>query len=133
MKDYLNPSLREYPDHFVLHVGTNNVDSARSPDLIAKSIIDVVSSLKSHKHDVNISNIITRNDRLMAKANEVNKCLNGLCFERNFLLINHSKTVKPQHLNGSKLYLNRRSTSILQNTFTKVLSSFLVDKRTEIT
>ena len=94
-----------------------------SPDLIAKSIVDVVSSLKSDKHDVTISKIITRNDRFMAKANEVNKCLTELCFERNFLLIDHSKTLKPQHLNGSKLHLNRRGTPILQNTFTKVLSS----------
>ena len=91
MKDYLKPSLRENPDHFVLHVGTNDLDSDRSPDLIAKSIVDVASSLKTDKHDVTISNIITRNDRFMAKANEVNKCLTELCFERNFLLIGHSQ------------------------------------------
>ena len=73
MKDYLKPSLRENPDHFVLHVGANDLDSDQSPDLIAKSIVDVVSSLKTDKHDVTISSIITRNDRFMAKANEVNK------------------------------------------------------------
>ena len=122
MKDYLKPSLRENPDHFVLHVGTNDLDSDRSPDLIAKSIVDVVSSLKTDKHDVTISNI-TQNNRFMAKANEVNKCLTELCFKRNFLLIDHSKTLKSQHLNGNKLHLNRRGTPILQNTFTKVLSS----------
>ena len=122
MKDYLKPSLRENPDHFVLHVGTNHLDSHRSPDLIAKSIVDVASNLKTDEHDVIISNI-TRNDRFMAKANELNKCLTELCFERNFLLIDHSKTLKPQHLNGSKLHLNRRGTPMLQNTFTKVLSS----------
>ena len=123
MKDYLNSSLRENPDHFALHVGTNDLDSDRSPDLIAKSIVDVASSLKSNKHDVTISNIVTRNDRFMAKANEVNKCLTQLCFDINILLIDHSKTLKLQHLNGSKLHLNRRVTPILQNNFTKVLSS----------
>ena len=123
MKDYLKSYLRENPDHLVLHVITNDLDSDRSPDLIAKSIVDVASSLKTDKHDVTISNIITRNDHFMAKANEVNKCLTELCFERNFLLIDHSKSLKSQHLNGSKLHLNRRGTPILQNTFTKVLSS----------
>ena len=123
MKDYLKPSLRENPDHFVLHVGTNDLDCDRSPDLTAKSIVDVASSLISGKHDMTISNTITRNDRFMAKANEVNKCLTELCLERNFLLIDRSKTLKSQHLNGSKLQLNRRGTPILQNTFTKVLSS----------
>ena len=123
MKDYLKPSLRENPDHFVLHVGTNDLDSDRSPDLIAKSIVDVASSLKTDKHDVTISNIITRNDHFMAKTNEGNKFLTEFCFERNYLSIDHSKTLKSQHLNGSKLHLNRRGTPILQNTFTKVLSS----------
>ena len=123
MKDYLKPPLRQNPDHFVLHVGTNDLESDRSPDLIAKSIVDVAPSLKSDNHDVTISNIITRNDRFMAEANEVNKCLTELCFKRNFLLIGHSKTLKSQHLNGRKLHLNRRGTPILQNTFTKVLSN----------
>ena len=82
MKDHLKPSLRENPDHFVLHVCTNDLDSDRSLDLIAKSKVDVGSSLKINKHDVTISHI-TRNDRFMVKANEVNKCLTELCFERN--------------------------------------------------
>ena len=123
MKDYLKPSLRENPDHFVLHVGTDDLGFDRSPDLIAKSIVDVASNLKTDKHDVTISDIITRNDCFVAKTNEVNKCLTELCFERNFLLIDHSKTLKSQHLNGSKLHLNRRGTPILQTTFTKVLSN----------
>ena len=123
MKNYLKPSLRENPDHFVLFVGTNDRDSDRSPNLIAKSILDVASRLKTGKHDVNISNIIRRNDRFMAKANEVNRCLIELCLQRKFLLIDHSKTLKSQHFNGSKLHLNRRGTPILQNNFTKVLSS----------
>ena len=59
MKDYSNPSLRENPDHFVLHVSTNDLDSDRSPDLITKWIVDDASSLKTDKHGVNISNIIT--------------------------------------------------------------------------
>ena len=76
MKHHLKPSLREKPVDFVLHVGTNDLDSDRSPDLIAKSIVDVASSLKTNKYNVTISNILTRNDCFMAKANEVNKCLN---------------------------------------------------------
>ena len=120
MKDYLKPSLRENADHFVFHVGTNDLDSDRSPDLIAKSIVGVASSLKTGKHDVTILNIIARNDCFTAKTNEVNKCLAELCFKRTFLLIDHSKTLKSQHLNGDKLHLSRRGTPKLQNTLTKV-------------
>ena len=41
MKDCLKPPLRENPDHFVLHVVKNDVDSDQSSDLTAKSIVDV--------------------------------------------------------------------------------------------
>ena len=40
MTDYMKPSLGENPDHFVLYVGLSDLDSDRSPDLIAKSIVD---------------------------------------------------------------------------------------------
>ena len=35
MKDYLKPSLRENPNHVILHVGTNALNSERSPELTA--------------------------------------------------------------------------------------------------
>ena len=37
-------------------------------------------------------------------------------------LIDHSKTLKTQYLNGSKLHVNRRGALILQNTVCKFLS-----------
>ena len=83
MKDYLKPFLRENSYHFVLHVGTNDLDSDSSPDLIAKSIVYLVSSLKTDNLDMTILSIMTQNDRFMAKANEVNKCLTEVRFERN--------------------------------------------------
>ena len=59
--------LRERPDHLVLHVGKNDLDSERQPDLIAKSIADVAGTLKSEKHDVSISVIRVRNEKLKLK------------------------------------------------------------------
>ena len=122
MKDHIKPSLREKRDHIVLHVGTNDLVSDRPPDLIAKSIADVASSMKNEDHDVTISDIVTRADLFKEKANEVNDYLSKLCMERNIYLIDPSKTLKTQHLNGSKLHLNRRGSPILQNTVRKFLS-----------
>ena len=73
MKYHIKPTLREKPDHNVLHVGTNDLVSDRPPDLIAKSIVDVASSMKNEKHDDTVSNIITRADHFKEKANEVNE------------------------------------------------------------
>ena len=33
MKDYMKPSLRINPNHFILHVGTNDLNTERSPNL----------------------------------------------------------------------------------------------------
>ena len=92
VKDNIKPSLREKPDHIVLHVGTNDLVSDRPPDLIAKSIVDVASSMKNENHDVTVSNIIALADHFKEKANEVNDYLSKLCMERNIYLIDHSKT-----------------------------------------
>ena len=81
----MKPSLHENPDHFVLHIGTNDLNSDRSPELIAKSIADMSSSLKNDSHDVSISSIVVRNDKFKEKAVQVDKNLEKLCPERTTL------------------------------------------------
>ena len=54
MKDYMKPSLRENPDHFILHVGTNDLDMERSPELIAKSIVGLDTTLKGNSRYRNL-------------------------------------------------------------------------------
>ena len=81
MKDHIKPSLREKPDHIVLHMGTNDLVSDRPPGLIAKSIVDVASNMKNENHDVTVSNIITRADHSKEKASKVNYYLSKLYLE----------------------------------------------------
>ena len=76
-------TLRGKPKHILLHVGANDLVSDRPPDLIAKSMVDVASSMKNENHDVNVSNIITWADHSKEKANEVNDYLSNICMERN--------------------------------------------------
>ena len=52
IKDYMKPSLRENPDHFILNVGTNDLNTEGSPELIAKSIVDLATTLKGNSRDV---------------------------------------------------------------------------------
>ena len=82
------------------------------------------TSNENHEnHDVTVSIIITWADHFKEKANEVNDYLSKHCMERNIYLIDHSKTMKNQHLNGSKLHLNKRDAPILQKTLYKFLSN----------
>ena len=62
MHDCVKTSVRSSPDNFILHVGTNDLSSDKSPEEIARSIIDLATSIKNKKHDVSISNIIIRAD-----------------------------------------------------------------------
>ena len=124
VKDYSKPSQRENSDHYILHVGTNDLCLDRSPELIAKSIIDLALTLKNESHDVSVSNIIVRNDSdtLNKKGCEVNAVLMEMCREKNIYLIDNSKKVKPQHINKGKLHLNQKGSRLLSDMFLKEIS-----------
>ena len=124
MVDYMKPSIRTQPDHFILHVGTNDLTSNSPSDEIARNIINLASEMKSEKSDVSISTIITRADKpeLNKKGIEVNNHLKEMCKEKNIFIIDNSKRIKPNHLNSSKIHLNKKGDKILGNIFTQHLS-----------
>ena len=119
MKDYVKPLLRSTQNHFMLHVGTNNLNSSQTSEVIAKEIVDLATSLKNNQHDVSVSNIILRTDnsKLNAKRYEVNQILSKLRHESNIYIIDHSKKIKLNHLNKGKLHLNKNGSNILSRTF----------------
>ena len=124
MKDHMKPSTREKPDHTILHVGTNDLNSNRSSHLIVKSTVDLAIILKNNSQNVSVSNIIMRNDNFNEKAMEVNGYLKQLCIENNIFLIDHTKTIRSRNINRSKLHLNKSGSIILSNNF-KAISSVL--------
>ena len=69
MKDYAKPSLRSTPNHFILHVGTNNLNSNQTSEVIAKEIVDLATSSNLVKMTL-VSNVILRtgNSKLNAKV-----------------------------------------------------------------
>ena len=124
MKDYIKSSQRVNSDHYILHVGTNDLCLDRSPELIAKSVIDLALTLKSESHNVSVSNIIVRNDSdtLNKKGCEVNAILMVLSKEKNIYFIDNSKKIKPQHLNKGELHLNQKGSRLLSDIFLKEIS-----------
>ena len=125
MKDYLKPSLRENPDHFILHVGGNDLNTERSLELITESIVDLATALKGNSRDVSVSNITvcTDNSNLNEKGCEVKAHLKEICKERKLHLMNHSKKIKPNHLNQTKLNLNQKGSEILGDSFLEEISN----------
>ena len=123
MTDYMKPSLRENPDHFIFHVGTNNLNSNVSARCIAESIVEKAMILKNEKHDVSISSILLRKDNLKSKADDVNNILKEICEEKNIFLIDHSKSIKQRHINRSKVHLNIKGSTVLGKTFVNHISN----------
>ena len=112
-QDYVRPTLRENPDHIIIHIGTNDLASNTPAEKVAESIIDLASTLNSDSRSVAISSIIMRNDKHRKKVAQVNRSLKRLYQENNFELINHENTITERYLNGPKLRLNKRGTTIL--------------------
>ena len=62
MKNYIKLTVREKQDHVILHIGTNEFNSNRQPELISKLIVNLASTPRSDCIEVNTPNIIFCND-----------------------------------------------------------------------
>ena len=127
MNDHAKPTMRDFdPEHIILHVGTNDLNSERTASQIANSVITLATTLKNDNNKIHISLIVPRFDNLNNKVNEVNNRLINMCQERNINFINHTNTIDPKrHLNESHLHLNRYGT----NEFTKNFANFLCNMK----
>ena len=90
-----------------------------------KSIVDLATTSKGNFRHVSVSNIIVRTDNSNRneKGCEVNVYLTEMCKERKLNLINHSKKIKPNHLNQGKLNLNQKGSKVLGDAFLKEISN----------
>ena len=125
MKDYVKPSIRENNlDHIVFHVGSNDVPSQKTPQVIAESIVGLGKSVANDNLQVTVSNNVSRNDQWSKKVYEVNKFLLNLCKDVNITFISQSAIDAKRNLNNSKLHLNIKGSRKLQETFVKYLKGF---------
>ena len=60
--------IRDNPVHIVFQIGTNDVHSNKTPETIAKLIVELAISSKLTTCDVSISNILIRKDKHQQKA-----------------------------------------------------------------
>ena len=104
------PSIRDEPDHLIIHVGTNDLNLEKSSKSVAELIVDFAMSLKTESNDVSVSNSL-----LNQKGSEVNSHFKDLCKDRNLYLIDNIKKFRSHHLNKGKLHLNRKGSKLLLN------------------
>ena len=102
------------------YTGANNLNSDRTSSQLAREILGLALSLKSDKNKISIS--LLANNKLNNKASEVNNRLSNMCSHRNIAYIDHSSSIQQNHINESKVNLNRYRTIVFANTFSKFLS-----------
>ena len=122
MTDHVKPTLRDInPDHIILHAGTNDVRTKNTASQIAKTTIDLATSMKND-NTVTVSGIVPRLHDLNNKANEMNRHLVLMCKERNISFLSHDESIDPsKHLNESKLHLNSNGIKIFAEDFSRFL------------
>ena len=63
MLDYIRPTKRDFnPDVYLLHVGTNDLSTNKSPEQISMDILNLANSLKLDNNTVIVSSIVPRDD-----------------------------------------------------------------------
>ena len=63
MVDYIKPTLRDFnPDVYLLHVGTNDLSSNKSPEQKSLDILNLANSLKLDNNTIIVSSIVPRDD-----------------------------------------------------------------------
>ena len=113
MEYFVEPLLARYPDHIILHVGTNNLsDESMTADRIADNIFQLANKIEEHGIKCTISELITRRDENNEKVKLVNKKLEERKSETNIGLVKHDNIVS-NHLNYGGLHLNRRGDGAL--------------------
>ena len=72
------------PNLVLIHVGTNDLRSAKDPNQIANGIINLATGVKRENNDVILSSIITRTDKFKDKADTVSNHLKQLCNQNSY-------------------------------------------------
>ena len=103
---------------------TNDLNPDRTSSQIAREIIDLAISLKSDKNNISISLLTPRSDKLNNKASEMSNRLINMCSHQNIAYIDHSSSIQQNHINESKVHLNRYGTVVFANTFSKFLPEY---------
>ena len=123
LKDHVKPVLHENPDEIMFHIGTNDLPSRKRNKDIAEAFINLAMSVITQSRGVSISSVTVRKDKHQNKVQEINDQLRDLCKTNNINFVDHSKSIKAQHLNKLRLHLTRRGTGILLTTFVREISN----------
>ena len=122
MSDYVNPSLKYKPDLMIIHTGTNDLRSDKTPSDITEEIINLIERIKTDENEIIVSGVVVRNDNLNDKGLQVNASLKLKCVKYNVQFLEHYNISSRYHLNASGLHLNPKGTIALAQNFLRCIN-----------
>ena len=102
MNHYKKPTQQKSPAEIIIHVGSNDLSSAKERKDIASDIIELAKSVKTDANKVAVSSILPWKDKFNSKAKEVNM---RICFSNKLPLITDSNINPHRHINVKGLHL----------------------------
>ena len=113
--DFLKQMLRNKPTRIILQCGTNDLGRHSTEETVNNIKNNLVNAIKSHGTQCSVSEIITRGGQLEKNVIEVNNKLKNI-LSKDIGSIEHAN-IEMEHLNNSKLHLNKRGTGRLAYNF----------------
>ena len=124
LTDHIQPIIRNKDaEHILLHIGTNDLKSEKTPVQICHDIINLTATIRDKGIKVSVSGIIQRNDRLNNKVLLVNESLKKICESVDIPFVNNGNIRPDFYLNASKVHLNRKGNNIFINNIRKFCKS----------
>lgn len=124
LTDHIQPIIRNKDaEHILLHIGTNDLKSEKTPVQICHDIINLTAAIRDKGIKVSVSGIIQRNDHLNNKVLLVNESLKKICESVGIPFVNNGNIRPDLHLNASKVHLNRKGNNIFINNIRKFCKS----------
>ena len=118
---YVRPSQKYSPDMYVMHVGSNDLQSIKTPEEISDEIMELAKDIKTEENDIIISGITIRQDQYNEKGFQVNEQLKVKCSKFSFGFVDNTN-ITIRNLNGSGLHLNYSGTVLLANNLLKAIN-----------
>ena len=95
---YIKPVLGENSDQIIFHIGTNDPPFGKGNKDMPEVNSNLTMSVKTQSWGASISGITVRKNDNQNKFQDISGKLIDLCKAKTINFINHSKSIKPQHL-----------------------------------
>ena len=125
MESYCIPTIRAQPDELILHIGTNDLQTNTSRQVI-DNIVNLADNISQNcTSEVTISSLLKRLDKpnLDSKVTEINNGLLKFAANRCWKFISHNNINRKNHFNSSGLHLSHEGNSLFASNLIKHFNS----------